>query len=182
MGRDMRNLVLTLGDQLSRESKAFDGFDRAADAVWMAEVQEEATHVWSHKLRIALFLSAMRHFRDRLRRDGITVHYHQMTEHGRDERGEGFAAVLRQDAARLRPQPVGNYCRHCRYRPGEATGDHACPFTTLYWEFLDRHFDLLKENARLKFQIANVKAKRNDKSLMGKIRKRADLLRREWTG
>lgn len=53
----MRNLVLILGDQLSQESKAFDGFDKAADAAWMAEVQEEATHVWSHKLRIALFLT-----------------------------------------------------------------------------------------------------------------------------
>jgi len=77
---------------------------------------------------------------------------------------------------------MSNYCGYCRYRPGEATGDHACPFTTFYWEFLDRHFDLLKENARLKFQIANVKTKRNDKGLMGKIRKRADILRRQWAG
>ena len=52
----MRNLVLILGDQLSRESKTFDGFDKAVDAVWMAEVQGEATHVWSYKPRIALFL------------------------------------------------------------------------------------------------------------------------------
>ena len=52
----MRNLVLTLGDQLSRESKALDGFDDTEDAVWMAEVQGEATHVWSYKPRIALFL------------------------------------------------------------------------------------------------------------------------------
>lgn len=276
----------------------------------------------------------MRHFGDRLGRDGITLHYHKMTEDGRDERGEGFAAVLRQDMARLRPQrfilvrpgdyrvltslekeaaaarlplelrqdshffstveeflafaggkrdlllegfyrfmrrrhriplspdgkPSGgrwnfdkenrrafgswrpaldyrptsfppdettrevirlvaarfgdhpgalgmsqygdggivgtkpycasgnyinrmsNYCGHCPYRPGKATGDHACPFTTLYWKFLDRHFDLLKENARLKFQIPNARTKRNDKSLIGKIRKRADLLRWQWGG
>ena len=64
---------------------------------------------------------------------------------------------------------MSNYCGEPRYRPREATGDHVCPFTTLYWEFLDRHFDLLKVNARLKFQIANVNAKRNDKSLMGKF-------------
>jgi deoxyribodipyrimidine photolyase-related protein len=55
----------------------------------------------------------MRHFRDRLRREGITVHYHQMTEDGRDERGEDFAAVLRQDVGRLRPQLL------IRVRPGD---------------------------------------------------------------
>jgi hypothetical protein len=40
----MGNLVLILGDQLRRESKAFDGFDEAADAVWMAEVLARIMH------------------------------------------------------------------------------------------------------------------------------------------
>jgi len=56
----VRNLVLVLGDQLDRKSAAFDGFDPERDAVWMAEVEEEATHVRCHKLRIAVFFSAMR--------------------------------------------------------------------------------------------------------------------------
>ena len=55
-----------LGDQLDLDAAAFDGFDPALDAVWMAEVAGEATHVWSHRARIALFLAAMRHFRDAL--------------------------------------------------------------------------------------------------------------------
>jgi deoxyribodipyrimidine photolyase-related protein len=55
-GPDMGNLVLILGDQFSRSSETLDGFDKAADALWMAEVQEDATHVWSYELRIALFL------------------------------------------------------------------------------------------------------------------------------
>ena len=46
-----RRLVLVLGDQLNRDSAAFDGFDPACDAVWMAEVAEESTHVWSHHAR-----------------------------------------------------------------------------------------------------------------------------------
>ena len=41
----IRNFVLVLGDQLDPESSAFDGFDPALDAVWMAEVREESTHV-----------------------------------------------------------------------------------------------------------------------------------------
>lgn len=47
----------------------------------MVEVVKEATQVWSHKARIALFLSGMRHFRDRLRAEGITVHYQALTAH-----------------------------------------------------------------------------------------------------
>ena len=70
-----RTLVLVLGDQLSHDSAAFDGFDPSQDAVLMIEAAGEATHVWSHKARIAVFLSAMRHFRDELRARGFTVHY-----------------------------------------------------------------------------------------------------------
>lgn len=41
----------------------------------MAEVTNEAQHVWSHKARIVLFLSAMRHFRDELSSEGLRVDY-----------------------------------------------------------------------------------------------------------
>ena len=58
----MRNLIVILGDQLDRNSSVLEDFDVAQDHIWMAEVREESTHVWSHKARIALFLSAMRHF------------------------------------------------------------------------------------------------------------------------
>ncbi|HSU22318.1 MAG TPA: cryptochrome/photolyase family protein, partial [Variovorax sp.] len=51
-----------LGDQLDHDAAAFDGFDPDHDAVWMAEVAEESTHVWSSKPRTAMFLAAMRHF------------------------------------------------------------------------------------------------------------------------
>ena len=73
-----RNLLLVLGDQLDEASAAFDGFDPAVDAVWMAEVAEESEHVWTHKARIAVFLSAMRHFRERLRERGISVDYREL--------------------------------------------------------------------------------------------------------
>lgn len=72
---DLRTLVVILGDQLDADAAAFDGFDPARDAVWMAEVEEESVHAWSSKARIALFLSAMRHFAEQLRGAGFTVHY-----------------------------------------------------------------------------------------------------------
>jgi deoxyribodipyrimidine photolyase-related protein len=96
-----RHLVLVLGDQLNQDSAAFDGFDPACDAVWMAEVAEESTHVWSHKARIAMFLSAMRHFRDSLRERGWTVHYRQLTEAANSG---NFRGELTATTNRLCPQ------------------------------------------------------------------------------
>jgi deoxyribodipyrimidine photolyase-related protein len=97
----MRNLILVLGDQLNSDSVAFDGFDRELDAVWMVEVTGEATHVWSHKARIALFLSAMRHFQAALKKRRITVHYRQLDD--RDNRGD-FAGELEAAVKKCRPR------------------------------------------------------------------------------
>ena len=74
-----RHLVLVLGDQLDRHSAAFDGFDPLKDAVWMAEVAGESTHVWSAKPRIVMFLAAMRHFRDRLVAEGLSIDYRALS-------------------------------------------------------------------------------------------------------
>jgi deoxyribodipyrimidine photolyase-related protein len=101
---ELRNLVLVLGDQLDRNSAAFDDFDPRRDAVWMAENHEEATHVRCHKLRLAFFFSAMRHFREACRERGQTVHYHALTRRRSDDRGNGFADILKQDVQRLHPQ------------------------------------------------------------------------------
>ncbi|MGL4551885.1 MAG: cryptochrome/photolyase family protein, partial [Gemmataceae bacterium] len=94
----MRNLVLVLGDQLDPASSAFDGFDPARDAVWMAEVAEESTHVWSHKARTALFFSAMRHFAADLRGRGVTVHYGRI-----GTTAATLAGQLAADVKALRP-------------------------------------------------------------------------------
>ncbi len=66
--QELRRLVLVLGDQLSLESAALEDFDPAQDCVLMIEAAGEGTQVWSHKARIALFLSAMRHFCNALHR------------------------------------------------------------------------------------------------------------------
>lgn len=96
-----RHLVLVLGDQLDPASAAWDGFDVSRDAVWMAEVPEESTHVWSHKARIALFLSAMRHFRDAVRARGMVVHYRELDD---PHNAGSFSAELAAAIRRLKPQ------------------------------------------------------------------------------
>ena len=97
-----RQLVLVLGDQLDRSSAAFDGFDRKRDRVWMAEVAEESTHVWTHKARIAVFLAAMRHFRDDLRADGIEVDYTELAAKPAVREPGTLTAALAASLARLR--------------------------------------------------------------------------------
>lgn len=96
MPRDPR-VLLILGDQLSLESPILVGADPARDAVLMVEAAGEATHVWSHKARIALFLSAMRHFRDALRSRGFTVHYLALG----DGEEEGLIARIGSELTRL---------------------------------------------------------------------------------
>jgi deoxyribodipyrimidine photolyase-related protein len=96
-----RRLVIVLGDQLDLAAAAFDGFDVATDAVWMAEVAKESTHVWSSKPRSALFLAAMRHFRDAARAVGRTVHYTALDEAGnRGALGAELAAAIDRFAPR----------------------------------------------------------------------------------
>jgi deoxyribodipyrimidine photolyase-related protein len=75
-----RHLVLVLGDQLNQDASAFDDFDPNQDAVWMAEVDEESTHVTSAKQRTTVFLSAMRHFAADLRAKKWRLHYSTIDE------------------------------------------------------------------------------------------------------
>ena len=97
---ELRHLVIVLGDQLDLDAAGFDGFDVATDAVWMAEVAEESTHVWSSKPRTALFLAAMRHFALALRDARRPLHYTRLDDAGN---AGMLAAQLQADIARLRP-------------------------------------------------------------------------------
>ena len=92
-----RHLILVLGDQLDLDAAAFDGFDAEQDAVWMAEAHEESTHVWSSKQRIALFLSAMRHFAQALRAAGRPLHYHRLDDTGATAAMDSLGAKLHAD-------------------------------------------------------------------------------------
>ena len=51
---------------------------------------------------------------------------------------------------------MSDYCRDCRFDPTKRVGTDACPFTTLYWDFLDRHRDVLRGNARMARQYATL--------------------------
>lgn len=67
---------------------------------------------------------------------------------------------------------MSDHCRHCRYDPKQATGDDACPFTTLYWSFLAKHRRQLADNGRMRNQYLNLD--RRSAAEIRAIRKRAD--------
>jgi deoxyribodipyrimidine photolyase-related protein len=76
----------------------------------------------------------------------------------------------------------GNYinkmsdaCKHCRYDPHKSIGDDACPFTTLYWDFLARHERRFSKNPRMKYPYLNLA--RRDPGELAMIRKRAAALK-----
>lgn len=136
----VRRLVLVLGDQLWMGNPALDGFDPALDRVLLIEAPGEADLVWSHKARIALFLSAMRHFSARLRALGWPV-----IHVGLDDAGEQAAGRHRLDqrlAAQLQvlqPQAL-HVCEAGEWRLEKAIEASAAQAgVPLHWH-ADTHF------------------------------------------
>ena len=97
-----RHILLILGDQLDEHSTALEGADPAQDVVLMIEADEESTHVWSHKIRTTLFLSAMRHFAEGLKQRGWQVHYRALDVEADKTLADGLQAAL----ARYGPERV----------------------------------------------------------------------------
>ena len=64
---------------------------------------------------------------------------------------------------------MSNYCKGCVYDPKLRTGENACPFTTLYWDFLDRNVEEFKGNHRMAQQLFGIKRLKD----MPEVRKRA---------
>lgn len=58
---------------------------------------------------------------------------------------------------------MSNYCSSCRYDVKKKTGDGACPFNALYWDFLARNEDKLGQNPRLRNPYATWRRLSDDK-------------------
>jgi deoxyribodipyrimidine photolyase-related protein len=73
---------------------------------------------------------------------------------------------------------MSNYCGGCRYKPEKAVGDDACPFTTLYWDFLDRHQTRFAHHPRAALQWKSLE--RLDAPQREAIGRQAAALRKQW--
>jgi deoxyribodipyrimidine photolyase-related protein len=74
---------------------------------------------------------------------------------------------------------MSDHCRGCRYDPTARTGPDACPYTTLYWAFLDRTRLHLEENRRMTNAYRNLD--RIPEAEMNEIRTRGQALRENFT-
>ncbi|MDQ2833109.1 MAG: cryptochrome/photolyase family protein [Acidobacteriota bacterium] len=54
---------------------------------------------------------------------------------------------------------MSNFCGHCRYDPKKSTGEDSCPFTSLYWTFLERNQSILEGNFRLQMPYTALRKK-----------------------
>lgn len=73
---------------------------------------------------------------------------------------------------------MSDHCAGCRYRPGDRTGERACPFTLLYWDFLDRKRARFEDHPRMLMMYRHLDGIPEEE--MAAIRRRARSLRRRF--
>ena len=67
---------------------------------------------------------------------------------------------------------MSTYCKGCAYDPKLRVGESACPFTTLYWDFLDRHKESFAKNHRMSQQVFGLNRLKD----LPELRERAQLV------
>ena len=70
---------------------------------------------------------------------------------------------------------MSDYCQHCRFDVKKRTGDDACPFNALYWDFIARHESHFQSNPRM-VQMVRV-WQRFDREEQTRIRDKAESIR-----
>ena len=54
---------------------------------------------------------------------------------------------------------MSNFCGHCQFDPKKSVGPGSCPFTALYWTFLERNEGALAGNFRLQMPYTSLRKK-----------------------
>jgi deoxyribodipyrimidine photolyase-related protein len=74
---------------------------------------------------------------------------------------------------------MSDHCRGCRFKPALRTGKSACPYTTLYWDFLLRHEQRFASHPRMALQVKNL-ARLDEKERAAIVSRAAAVRRGEW--
>ena len=67
---------------------------------------------------------------------------------------------------------MSNFCGHCQYDPKKSIGPDSCPFTALYWTFLERNQSTLASNFRMQMPYKSLGKKSQEE--LAQLRRRAD--------
>jgi deoxyribodipyrimidine photolyase-related protein len=70
---------------------------------------------------------------------------------------------------------MSDYCADCPYDPSADTGEDACPFNALYWDFLGRNEGRLRSNHRMGLMYSHVDNKRESGDMDALRERVADL-------
>jgi deoxyribodipyrimidine photolyase-related protein len=70
---------------------------------------------------------------------------------------------------------MSDHCKSCPYAVSKTTGENACPYNALYWDFLKENEDLLRGTGRMGLMYSHVD--RKDDEEWAAIRERADEIR-----
>jgi deoxyribodipyrimidine photolyase-related protein len=99
----MPSLRLVLADQLSHSLSSLEGLDIKNDTVLICEVMEEATYVKHHQKKIVFLFSAMRHFAQELRENGVCVRYVTLDD---PNNSGSFTGEVKRALAELKPDKI----------------------------------------------------------------------------
>lgn len=71
---------------------------------------------------------------------------------------------------------MSNYCKDCHYSVSNKTEENACPFNSLYWNFLDDKKDHFKNNQRMNMMM-NLLDKKSAEELSALKKRAADIIK-----
>ena len=71
---------------------------------------------------------------------------------------------------------MSNYCKDCHYNVNKKEGEEACPFNSLYWNFLDDKREHFKDNQRMNMMMSLLN-RMNPQTLKNHKARAADILK-----
>jgi deoxyribodipyrimidine photolyase-related protein len=110
---------------------------------------------------------------------GFVDAYHWVTTPNVVEMGlyaDGAFATKPYAASANYVDRMSDHCGSCPYYKTKTTGEGACPFNSLYWDFLAEHEDELRSNHRMGLVYGHLDDKR-DRGDLEAIRERAEEVR-----